>query len=136
MPNEWSERRANLGSSPRQLRHDDKLSHRRRRKYFFQPRRNFGSRSEHAGAAETLSIGTNQHLALVGRAGRSREPFAIKLGLVHQHLARVPPRILLAVGNIDHAAVDDAVARGVLAGGLERSEVDAYFPPSADAREP
>src|SRR5208282_1703418 len=59
--------------------------------------------------------------------------FAVKLGLVHQRVARVAPRILLAVGDVNHAAVDDAVARGILACGLQRVEIDTDFPAAADA---
>src|SRR5208282_1428708 len=107
--------------------------HRSRCEYFVEPFRDLGGRSQHAGASEAVGVGANQHLALVGGAGGGREPFAVKLGLVHERVACVAPRLLLAVGEVNHPAVDDAEVRGILAGSLQRFEVDANFAAAADA---
>src|SRR5208337_1727465 len=62
---------------------------------------------------------SSERRALAGSSpGRRGEPFAVELGLVHERVARVAPRLFFAVGDVNHAAVDDAEARRVLAGGL------------------
>src|SRR5713101_5395510 len=83
-------------------------------------------RPQKPGAFTPFRVGANEGLARIG-AISCGEPFRVKLGLINHRRARLAPRLLLAISNVNDTARNDAIARRILAQLLQRVEVEHDF---------
>src|SRR6266446_2674622 len=119
---------------PGQLAHRDELRDRSVVEDLFDALSHEIDRPQKPGAFKPFRVGANEGLARIGTISCS-EPFRVKLGLINHRRARLAPRLLLAISNVNDTARNDAIARRVLAHLLERVEVEHDFAPAADRRE-